>query len=73
MNKKVKSFKHTVFLSEQHNQKLQQVFEVLSFGLETGPLSLLPLMIHRLKSSQNSGVSGLYCCYRNTLLIQSQF
>ena len=43
INIKVKSFKQTVFLSEQQNalwyQKLQQVFEVLSFSFNTGPQS----------------------------------
>jgi len=42
MNRKVKSFKQTLFLLEQHNvlpyQQLQQVFEVLYFGLVYCPV-----------------------------------
>jgi len=40
MNRKVKSFTQTVFLLDQCVcQKLQQAFEVQSFGLDTGPQS----------------------------------
>jgi len=42
MNRKVISFKQTVFLSEQH--ALSKVFEVQSFGLDTSSQIILLLV-----------------------------
>jgi len=54
-------------------QKLQQVLEVLYFGLDPAPQSfchsfIVLSIIHCSKSAQTSavlGVSSRYCCYEN--------
>jgi len=58
MNRKVKSFKQTLFLSEKcamRSQKLQQVFEVQSFGLDRGPQSF----------SHSFSALSIICCSKS--------
>jgi len=63
MNRKVKSFKQCFYQNKVRFQKLQQLSEVKSFGLDTSRQ-----LFYR-SSAQTSTVSGVcvsrYCCYRN--------
>ena len=71
LNRKVKSLKQCFCQNSVKCQKVQQVFEVLSFGLDTGLLSFcdsfiaLPMIILLKVNSEIccSGVSSCYCCY----------
>ena len=78
VNRKVKYLKQTVFLSEQCAtcQKLR-LFEVQSFGLDTGPQFVLPLVYCPVDNGLfevspeicRSGVSSRYCCYGTQLVL----
>jgi len=71
MKRKVKSFKQTVFLSEQCAVS-KVMFEVQSFGLDTSPqsfsYSFIALSIIRSKSAQKFAVRG---CQATTVVMET--
>jgi len=81
MNRKVKSFKQCFHRNNVRCQKLQQVFEVQSFGLDTCPQSfcysvVARLIIHYSKSAQKFTVRVRQVAtvvMKTTQLVLSQF
>jgi len=68
MNRKVKSFKQMVFLSDSVRYQKLQVFEVQSFGLDTCPQSFCHSFV-ALSRISCQPKNSLFSCVKSLLLL----